>query len=292
MTSPPAVDPDTTSQSDTGTTRSRVRVRVAGVDRTGRALDLAGVDVAPRTLAAAARDGDDDRVHCPSAGPVHEHVGLVDGRPVARRRVLAAVARALGHRAPNRDRIDDLTERLAALDPSTVDLAAARERVATAGDDVDRLRERVAALRGRVEALREAGTDPSDAAADLAAAAGALSEAETERAAARQALDRERERARAARDARERRLELEDNLGNARREARAALACRVRERVDAAAVAAPGARATGFAAAAPVTARLALARVAPLAAPVVLAVRRFPDTGAASDWLGAPVVRV
>jgi hypothetical protein len=42
----------------------------------------------------------------------------------------------------------------------------------------------------------------------------------------------------------------------------------------------------------PVTARLALARVAELSAPVVLAVRRFPDAGAAVDWLDAPVVRV
>jgi hypothetical protein len=292
MTSSPDVGPDAAPQSDTGTTRTRVRVRVAEVDRSGRALDLAGVDVAPRTLAAAARDGDDARVRCPPAGPAHEHAGLVDGRPVARRRALAAVARALGHRAPNRERIDDLTDRLAALDPPTVDLAAARERVAAAGDDVDRLRERVAALRGRVEALREAGADPAEAAADLAAAASALSEAETERAAARQALARERERARTARDTRERRLELEDDLGNARREARAALARRVRDRADAAVVATPCARATTFAAGDPVTARLALARVAPLAAPVVLAVRRFPNAPAASDWLGAPVVRI
>ncbi|PSP98595.1 hypothetical protein BRC89_06915 [Halobacteriales archaeon QS_4_70_19] len=249
-------------------------------------------DAAASTLAAAVRDGDDARVRCPTPGPVHEFAGLVAPRSLPRRRALAAVARALGHRASTRDRIEALEARLADLDPPSADLRAARERVAAAGADVERRRERVAACRGRLEALREAGADTADAEADLAAAASALSEAETERAAARQALDRARERAREARDARERRLELEDRLANARREARATLARRVRERVDAAVVATPGARATTVDAADPVTARLALARGAPLTAPVVLVARRFPAASAASDWLGAPVIRL
>jgi hypothetical protein len=281
-------------------TATSIRVRVAGHEQAGRAVDLVGADVSPGMLVAAVRDGDDDRVRCPSPGPVHEHVGLVDGRPgldarpVERRVALAAVARSRGERAPSRDRIDRLERQLADLDPPAVDVQAARERVARAGADVAQRRERVAALRGRVEALREADEEAAaaEAAADLADAATALSEAETERAAAEQALDRARERAREARHARERRLELEDRLANARREARATLADAVRERVAAAVVATPGARARGLADVDPVTARLALARVARLDAPVVLAARRFPGAAAASDWIGAPVVRV
>lgn len=275
-----------------------VRVHVDGHDRTGRAVDMTDADIAPETLVAAVRDGGDDRVRCPSPGPVHEHVGRIGGRgsprPVERRVALAAVARSRGHRAPNRDRIDRLERRLADLDPPPVDMRAARERVARAGADVAERRERVAALRGRVEALRDAGEEAAaaEAAADLADAATALSEAETERAAAEQALARARERAREARHARERRLELEDHLANARGEARPALADAVRDRADAAAVAAPGGRAWTLADAAPVAARLALARVARLDVPVVLAARRFPDAAAASDWLGAPVIRV
>ncbi|WP_276259198.1 hypothetical protein [Haloglomus litoreum] len=279
--------------------RARVRVRLGDGEWWGRALDLAARPdapaIAPDALAAAVRDPDDDRVRCPAPDAAHEHVGLVDGRALARRRALAAVARALGHRASNRARIEELAARLADHDPPAVDLRAARERVADAGADVERRRERVATCRGRVQALREAGADTADAEAALETAQRALAEAETEHAAAEQALARAREQARAARDARERRLELEDALANARREARADLPDRVRERVTAAVVATPGSRATDLARADPVTARLALARVAPLAAPVVLAARparRFPDAAAASDWLDAPVIRV
>jgi hypothetical protein len=275
---------------------SRVRIRLGDRSVRGRAVDLAGRSeapaIAPAALATAVRDPDDERVRCPPPGPLHEHVGLVDGRALPRRRALAAAARALGHRASNRDRIAALEDRLADHDPPAVDLRAARERVAETGADVDRQRERVATCQGRVQALREAGADTSDAVADLEAAASACSEAETEHAAAEQALARERRRAREARDAREHRLELEDRLANARREARAELATRVRERVDAAVVATPGSSTTTFGQADPVTARLALARVVSLSAPVVLAVRRFPDAGAATDWLGAPVIRV
>jgi hypothetical protein len=276
--------------------RPRIRVRLGDRSVRGRAVDLAARSeapaIAPAALAAAVRDPDDERVRCASPGPLHEHVGLVDGRALPRRRALAAAARALGHRASNRDRIGALEDRLADHDPPAADLRAARERVAEAGADVDRQRERVATYQGRVQALREAGVDASDAVADLEAAASALSEAETEHAAAEQALARERQRAREARDARERRLELEDRLANARREARAELAARVRERVDAAVVATPDSSATTFDRADPVTARLALARAVTLDAPVVLAARRFPDVGAASDWLDAPAIRV
>lgn len=273
-----------------------VRVRLGDRSWRGRAIDLgartASLDCTPSALVTAVRDPDDERVRSPAPGTVHEHVGLVDGGALSRRRALAAVARALGHRASNRKWVDRLEHRIADLDPPAADLRAARERVAEAGADVERRRERVATLRGRVQALREAGADATDAVADREAAASALAEAETERAAAEQALAHARRRAREARDARERRLELQDRLANARREARAELADRVRERVDAAVVATPGTRATGLDGAESVTARLALARIAPLSAPIVLAVRRFPDASAASDWLDAPVIRL
>ncbi|MFB6205409.1 MAG: hypothetical protein ABEJ05_02630 [Haloglomus sp.] len=272
-----------------------VSVDFAGVEERGRAVDLSGAGAlgrSPRAVAAAVRDGDDDRVHCPTPGPAHEFVGLVAPRPLDRRRALATVARTLGHRPPNRARIERLESRLSDIDPPSVDLRAARERVAAAGADIERWRERVATLRGRVRALRETSADAADAAAELEAAARALSEAETERTAARQALASDRERAREARDVRERRLRIEDRLANARREARAALAARVSEPADAAVISTPSARATTLADADPVTARLALARLAPLRAPLVLAARRFPDARAASDWLGTPVLRV
>jgi hypothetical protein len=83
-----------------------VRVRLDGGSRDGRAVDLAGTGAPPPDeLAAAVRDGDDERVRCPAPGPVHEHVGLVDGRSgaLARRHAMAAVARSRGHRAPNRE---------------------------------------------------------------------------------------------------------------------------------------------------------------------------------------------
>lgn len=237
-----------------------VRVRLGGGGHDGRAVDLAGTEAPPPDeLVAAVRDEDDGRVRCPTPGPVHEHVGLVGGRAgaLARRHAMAAVARSRGHRAPNREQVETLADRLGALDPPAATLTAARERVAEAGADVT----------------------------------AALSEAETERAAAEQALERARRRAREARDARERRLELEDRVANERRESRAALADAVRERVDAAVVAVPGTSATRLADADPVTARLALARVARLDAPVVLAARRFLDAAAAVGWLDAPVLR-
>jgi hypothetical protein len=273
-----------------------VRVRLGGGGHDGRAVDLAGTEAPPPDeLVAAVRDEDDGRVRCPTPGPVHEHVGLVGGRAgaLARRHAMAAVARSRGHRAPNREQVETLADRLGALDPPAATLTAARERVAEAGADVTERREHVASLRGRVRALREAGEEAAATAAgaDLADAAAALSEAETERAAAEQALERARRRAREARDARERRLELEDRVANERRESRAALADAVRERVDAAVVAVPGTSATRLADADPVTARLALARVARLDAPVVLAARRFLDAAAAVGWLDAPVLR-
>lgn len=255
----------------------------------GRALT---VEVSAVAAVAAVRDSADGRVDCPAPKPVHDAVGLVAPEPVECRQVLAAVARSRGHEPPQADRIDTLRTVLADGGPASVDLSAARRRVAESGTEVERLRERVATLRGRVQAHREAGSDASDAERALREAARDLSEAETARHAAVQALDRARARARETRDAREERFEREDELANLEREARAWLADRVRQRVDAAVVAVPGSTATTVGGADPVTFRLAAARVADLRAPVVLACRRFPSAGTAARWLDAPVLRV
>lgn len=122
------------------------------------------------------------------------------------------------------DELERLREEIAAIEVESVDLAAARRRVAAASGEEERLKERVAALRGDVRARRSVEAETDEALGDLESAAAELSNAQTERIAAEQALERARERAAAARDERERRLELEDRLRNRRREARRELA--------------------------------------------------------------------
>lgn len=271
-----------------------VRVRLDGVERTGRAVDLAGRTVDPTTVLGAIRDPGDGRVVCPEPGPAHERAGLVDGSSVPELATLAAVARSLGERTPQDRRTAELRVELEEAAAPTPEIAPVRRRLAEARGRVEERRERVATLQGRLRAAREVGGSAAEREAEerLAEAVRGLSEAETERLAAEEALERARSEAREARDARERRLELQDRVDNLEREARAELARRVRPRVDAAAVAVPGSRATRFAGADPVTARLAAARVADLDAPVVLVRRRFGSASAAAAWLDAPVVRV
>lgn len=271
-----------------------VRVRLDGVERSGRAVDLSGRGVDPETALGAVRDPEDDRVVCPRPGPAHGRAGLVDGTSVPELATLAAVARSLGERTPQDRRVAELRAELEETAAPTPEVAPVRRRLAEARGRVEERRERVATLQGRLRAAREVAGSAAEREAEdrLAEAVRALSEAETERLAAEEALERARSEARAARDARERRLELQDRVDNLEREARAELARRVRPRVDAAAVAAPGGRATRVADADPVTARLAAARVADLDAPVVLARRRFDSVEAAAAWLDAPVIRV
>jgi hypothetical protein len=271
-----------------------VRVELTGVERTGRAVDLAGLGVDPRAVVGAVRDPDDDRVACPEPGPAHGRVGLVDGASVPPLATLAVVARSLGERTTADHRIAELRAELAELSAPTPEVAPVRKRFAEARGRVEERRERVATLQGRLRAAREVEESVAerDAQERLADAVRELSEAETERLAAEEALERARSEARDARDARERRLALQDRIGNLEREARAELAPRVRPRVDAAVVATPGDRATHFADSDPVTARLAAARVADLRAPVVLARRRFGGASEAAAWLDAPVIRV
>lgn len=143
------------------------------------------------------------------------------------RRELAAAARSRGCESSVRDELGRLGDEIAAIEVETVDLAAARRRVAEASGEEERLKERVAALRGDVRARRAVEAETDETLGDLESAAAELSNAQTERIAAEQALDRARDRAGRARDERERRLGLEDRLRNRRREARRELVAEV-----------------------------------------------------------------
>lgn len=276
-----------------------MRVRVDGVVRTGRAVDLAALDVNARAVLAAVRgDPGPVAVDCPAPGPVHEHVGLVVGdRTVRVRTALAAVARLRGHEAPQDGRLADRRADLTALDPPEPSVAAARERLGAVDEtELAELREEVAARRGAVQARLEldAAVDPAREA--LSAAVGELAEAQTDRVAAEQTLDGARERAREARDRRRERLRLQDEVANLERAAREHLAGELRDEFATAVDAVPGdgsvpGRPSDFIGA-DATAALAVARMADPRAPVVLASGRFEAAAAAARCLDAPVVRL
>lgn len=143
------------------------------------------------------------------------------------RRELAAAARSVGRTSTRDAEISELRAEIADVDVPEVDLRTARERVAEATGEEERLAERVAAARGEVRARREVDVETDGATADLEDAAAALASARTERIAAEQAFARQRDRAATARDARERRLRLRDRLRNRRRDAREELAVAV-----------------------------------------------------------------
>jgi len=218
------------------------------------------------------------------------------------RRELAAAARSRGRESSVSDDLDRLRDEIAAIEVESVDLAAARRRVAAASGEEERLKERVAALRGDVRARRAVEAETDETLGDLESAAAELSSAQTERIAAEQALERARERAASARDERERRLELEDRLRNRRREARRELAIEVYPTFRGALAAVPGgaptqAGTTPSAYEGPrLAASLAAVRIADLDAPVTLGVEAaslFADRGAtdAEDVLDAVVAR-
>ncbi|MFB6156605.1 MAG: hypothetical protein ABEJ34_02025 [Haloferacaceae archaeon] len=272
-------------------------MRIEAGDRTfvGRAIDLGGA-VEAGSVAEAVRgetvEGVD--VECPDPGPVHAHVGHVrPGMSVDVRGALAAAARSLGERAPQRDAVEAARAELDELAVPDADLDEVRCRVAEAGESEERLRERVATLRGRVQALD--GEECEAARADLRDAVRELTEAETERIAAEQLRDRLEREARDLRDRRERRLELEDRVANLERAAREHLAGAVYDRFRAAVTALPGDATAGQAPGDydgdPVTAALAVVRIADVRAPVVVAVDRLDDAATASRRLDAPVVR-
>ncbi len=271
-------------------------VVVDGTPHVGRALDVRDTGHSAETVARAIRGEETVRVSVAGVGdpgPLFERVGVVrPDRSVRRRAVLAAVARSLGRRAPEDDARERVEAELASLSAPETGFAAARERVATAGRERDRLRERAAMLRGRIQALRDWEVDATDALAEFRSVARSLSEAETERAAAIQALDRDHAQARTGWDARARRLELRDRADNLARRARAWLADGVRDSVNRAVRLVPNADATGIPDAPPDVLSLAAVRVGTARVPVVLACDRFSSSAAAADWLDAPVVRV
>jgi hypothetical protein len=280
-----------------------VRILAGGAVRTGRAVDLGGVDVESGAVLDAIRSQGANEpgvveVDCPAPGPVHEHVGLIaPGRTVRVRSALAAVARERGLDAPQDTELADLRTERDAMDPPEPAVAAARRRLGAVDEAaLSERREEVAARRGAVQARLELDADVEPAREALSDAVAELADAQTDRVAAEQTLDRARERARESRARRRERLRLEDRVGNLERAAREHLAGELRDEFAAAVATVPG---DGAVPGAPssftggdVTAALAVARLADLRAPVVLAADRFETATRAADCLAAPVVRL
>jgi hypothetical protein len=273
-----------------------MRLRLAGVERRGPALDLRDADVDAEGVLAAICDPADERVRCAAPGSVHERVGFLHRDcSIAREAALAEAARSRGESTEYDAELRAVEADLADVDAPDVDLEAARERVAETAADVDALRERVARASGRVEARRDGGQDPADAEADLESATRELAAAETDHHAAREALARAREQAQAARDARERRLELEDRRENLRRAARQDLAERYagQFRRALAALPVPGEPAGPRTYDGPEWATAAaVARVASIRAPLAVSTALFERPIRARAALDAPVVLV
>lgn len=252
----------------------------------GAAADLRAVDVEESAVVAAIRGTDSQYgVHCPRPGEVHDRAGYVRaGMSLETRTVLAIAGRSRDLSTPYDDELQTVREELSATDESNSQLSTP----STASDvDRDRLRERVAELRGRVQALEACDRDASDEQATLRDAARRLSELETQRMAAVEA----RTQARELRDRRERRMRLEDREANLARDARAYLVDELHERFATAVDSLSEVGDDPFEAD-PVTAALSILRIATVDAPVVLAVDRFEDPAAATQWLDAPVVRL
>lgn len=269
---------------------------------TGFAVDLTATEYEVQAIRrAVTTDGGELAVDAPTPSRWWTSLGVPsDGTPPLTR--LVAAARSRGVRVPEERALAAAERKLGAaqraVDTHAVeatDLAAARERLATAGADVRALRERMAAARGRLEARTEAGMDTDAAEEAVRDAAARLSEAETERLAAEQAHETAQRRARDARSARERRLRLQDRVANRRRDARRTLVDELVDEFDAAVRAVPGEASLSLDPLAVdgdrVTAALAAARLADLRAPIVDDTGRFPSAAAAADRLDALVVR-
>jgi hypothetical protein len=271
-----------------------MKVRLGEVERTGRALDLRDDPIDPERLVRAARDPTAALVAAPPPGPVHEAVGFL--RPemdLDCGSALVAAGRSIGLESPYAAEIDRLDREIAAIDPPTPDLRAARKRVAEAGEDLAALEEDVARISGRLNARRDAGLATEAVEDELAARTRDLTEAETEVIAAREALSRAEERAAAARDARAKRLSLVDRRENRRREARQWFRRKLGPTFELAlrslplsADPAPPVEYSG----ADFEAALALARIGSLAAPVVLVGGPFETAVAARAALASPVI--
>lgn len=276
----------------------------------GRALDIRAWDVSPTLLVDAVRraaaPGPTRRrrshatisVDCAVSGPVHDHVCRVPPDSFDLHDALVAAARSVGHRPPSLPALERARTELVRVEAmlDTVDLSAAKRRVAEAGETERRLAERTATLRGRLAALREMSAETKGVEAELATAVERLTDVETERIAAEQRLSQVARTAREARDHRQRRLRLADRVANRRRQARAALVDAVYADFAAAVDALPGdARAganptdyTGD----PSAAALAVASLARFDSPVVLVDSPFGSVAEAATRLDVPVVLV
>ncbi|GAA0648964.1 DUF7856 family protein [Salarchaeum japonicum] len=244
-----------------------MRLAVAGVRASGRALDLRGRDIDPHQLLAAIRDPDGELVVCRRPGPAHRHVGHIAApADPPSTDALAAVA-------ASRD-----------LEPESgrppTDATAERRAVAAATADVVALRERVERASGRLEALRDLDADTDAAAADLRRATLELTDAETERVAAEQRLDAAEAWLRRERDRRERGLRRADARRNHPERRTRALAERARPLVERARAAVPDWNPNA----------LAAARAARLSAPVLVEDGPFRHPGQAAACLDAPVI--
>lgn len=263
--------------------------------RSGNAVDLTAADYSAQTVRRAV-EGDTEALSIDTPTPSRwwDSLGVpTDGTPPLTR--LVAAARSRGIHVPEERPLATAERALSTHTVQTVDLEAARERLAAAGTQVEALREQVATARGRLEARRETGAGTDAAEEALADAAARLSEAETERLAAEQAHDAARRRAREARTARERRLRLEDRVANRRRDARRALVTEIAEVFAVATDAVPGEASLSLEPLAlegdPITASLAAVRLADLRAPVVDDTGRFDSAASAAEQLAAPVIR-
>ncbi|MFB6142618.1 MAG: hypothetical protein ABEJ30_04665 [Halorientalis sp.] len=269
---------------------------VDGHVRTGRVIDARPLPVDADAVVAAVRGESappDVAIEAPAPGPLHERIGHVHpGMGLRVRTALAEAGRTRGLSAPEDEALAEARERLASLDIPDDAGASLGGTAPETGADVDALREEVATLRGRVGALRERDADPGETEAALRRAVTRLSEVETERVADRQRRDAARSRLRDARDVHERRLELEDEIANLERAARASLVDRLADEYRRAVAEAPGPTPQDHFAADAVTAAFAVGRVAAVDGPVVLTADRFPAPAAAADWFEAPVVKL
>ncbi|WP_071932509.1 DUF7856 family protein [Halodesulfurarchaeum formicicum] len=271
-----------------------MRVRVAGDERVGQAVDLRSAAVEPGQLSAALADPSAEWIDAPAPTPPHDAVGLLQpGMELDLRTALAAAGRSLGLVAPQAAEIARLDREIAAIEPDSPDLRAARHRAAEAGADVAALEEQVARTSGRLAARREADLPTEAVQAKLDDLTRKLTEAETEQIAAQEALERAEAAAQAARDARARRLSLVDRRENRRREARAWFLDALAEPFERALASLPGDAAPTPPASfdgPTLTGALAVARIADLSTPVVLVDGPFETAVEARAALDAPVV--
>ncbi|MDZ7849998.1 MAG: hypothetical protein U5K70_04015 [Halodesulfurarchaeum sp.] len=271
-----------------------MRIRVGETELVGQAVDLRSYDVRPGRLVAAVRDSAADLVVAPSPDPIHRHVGLIrPGMQFDCGGALADAGRSIGLESPQAAEIARLDREIAAIEPASPDLRAARQRAAEAGADLAALKEAVARISGRLNARRDAGLPTAEVEQELDARTRELTEAETAAIAAEEALSRAEARAETARDERERRLSLVDSRENRRREARQwfrnALGASFERSLRSLPVSTEPARPSGFAGPAR-EAALAIARIAGLSAPVVLADGPFETAVQARGALDCPVV--